>query len=88
MPFLKFFYYFNYNNDYALKIEHNNNLILMLSDDVSKNQVMSIAFEELQYDYVFTNKSFDFLNFGLISKYFVTNKNITFQGEIIYLFNN
>ena len=85
---VKFKHYFNYNNDYALKIEHNNNLILMLSDDVSKNQVMSIAFEEEQYDYVFTNKSFDFLNFGLISKYFVTNKNITFQGEIIYLFNN
>ena len=85
---VKFKHYFNYNNDYALKIEHNNNLILMLSDDVSKNQVMSIAFEELQYDYIFTNKSFDFLNFGLISKYFVTNKNIRFQGEIIYLFNN
>ena len=85
---VKFKHYFNYNNDYALKIEHNNNLILMLSDDVSKNQVMSIVFEELQYDYVFTNKSFDFLNFGLISKYFVTNKNIRFQGEIIYLFNN
>lgn len=80
-------FYELYENNFAIGINFNNTNCLLINDTATKTELVNLSYETNTYDYIFTNKSYNLNEIGFNAKYFVTNKNLNFGENIIYLFN-